>query len=178
MPLAPLITAFESRPLSSTTITSLSQYYGPLRHPDNPVQSSPITGWYVPCHCQGFPCCRFSLLACVPVPVPRRKQTSAHVTHFPICHQPSLIKWVDFRIARFEACSAFTHIPARKFAESSLTTLLSRVLQTMSLPPWSALAATNRSDSCWAGFAPAREKHLSTAHEICGLAAIQGSERF
>ena len=34
----------------------------------------------------------------------------------------------------------------------------------MSLPPWPALAATNRSDSCWAGFAPARRRRLSTAH--------------
>ena len=89
MPLAPLHTAFESRPLSSTTITSLPQYYWPLRHSDNPVQSSRITGWHVPCHCQGFPCCHFSHLACVPVPIPRRKQTSAHVAHFPICHRPS-----------------------------------------------------------------------------------------
>ena len=39
-----------------------------------------------------------------------------------------------------------------------------RVLQSMSLPPWPALAATNRSDSCWAGFAPARRRRLSTAH--------------
>ena len=26
------------------------------------------------------------------------------------------------------------------------------------------MAATNRSDSCWAGFAPARRRRLSTAH--------------
>ena len=91
MLLAPLHTAFESRPLSSTTITSLPQYYGPLRRPDNPVQSSPITGWYVPCHCQGFPCCHFSHPACVPMPmpIPRRKQTTARVAHFPICHRPT-----------------------------------------------------------------------------------------
>ena len=39
-----------------------------------------------------------------------------------------------------------------------------RVLQSISLPPRTALAATNRSDSCCAGFAPARRKRLSTAH--------------
>ena len=38
------------------------------------------------------------------------------------------------------------------------------VLQTMSLPPRSAQAATNRSDNCCAGFAPARKTRLSTAH--------------
>ena len=32
---------------------------------------------------------------------------------------PHNLKWVGFRIARFEACSAFTQIPARKFAKSS-----------------------------------------------------------
>ena len=31
---------------------------------------------------------------------------------------------------------------------------------TQSLPLWTALAATNRSDSCWARFAPARRKRL------------------
>ena len=89
MPLAHLHTAFESRPLSSTRVTSLPQYYEPLCHPDNPIQFSRITGWHVPCHCQGFPCCHFSHLACVPVPIYQRKQTSAHVAHFPICHRPS-----------------------------------------------------------------------------------------
>ena len=35
----------------------------------------------------------------------------------------------------FEACSTFTRVPARMFAESPEATLLTRVLQTMSLPP-------------------------------------------
>jgi len=48
---------------------------------------------------------------------------------------PHIIKWVGFRIALIEACSAYTHIPARKFAESFRMTLQSRVSQTMSLPP-------------------------------------------
>ncbi len=44
-----------------------------------------------------------------------------------------------------------------------------RVLQSISLPPRTALAATNRSDSCCAGFAPARRKRLSTAHVARGI---------
>ncbi|MDE2645294.1 MAG: HNH endonuclease [Bacteroidota bacterium] len=39
----------------------------------------------------------------------------------------------------------------------------------MSLPPSYAKAATNRSDRCWAGFAPATGKRLSTAHVKNGL---------
>ena len=34
----------------------------------------------------------------------------------------------------------------------------------MSLPPQFALAASNWNDSYWVGFAPTREKRLSTAH--------------
>ena len=43
-----------------------------------------------------------------------------------------------------------------------------RVLQSISLPPRTALAATNRSDNCWVGFAPTRMTRLSTAHVESG----------
>ena len=39
----------------------------------------------------------------------------------------------------------------------------------MSLPPSSAPTATGWNDSCRAGFAPAEEWRLSTAHAICNL---------
>ena len=47
-----------------------------------------------------------------------------------------------------------------------------RVLQSISLPPRTALAATNRSDSCCAGFAPARRKRLSTAHVVSHIISL------
>ena len=104
-------------------------------------------------------------LPCVPAPIPRRKRIGARVARFPIRQRPSPInRRVGFRIARFEACSTFTRVPARMVAEPPKAALFTRVLQSMSLPPWPALAATNRSDSCWAGFAPARRRRLSTAH--------------
>ena len=46
-----------------------------------------------------------------PVPVSLTSRSVIGLSH--------IVKWVGFRIARFEACSAFTHIPARKFAKSS-----------------------------------------------------------
>ena len=45
------------------------------------------------------------------------------------------------------------------------------VLQPMSLPPSSAPTATGWCDSCRAGFAPAEEWHLVTAHGIMRLSA-------
>ena len=51
---------------------------------------------------------------------------------------PSLRR-VGSRIACFEACSTFTRVPARRFAEPlSRGPFFTRVLQTMSLPPCSA----------------------------------------
>ena len=46
------------------------------------------------------------------------------------------------------------------------------VLQTTSLPPSSAPTATGWSDSCRAGFAPAREWRLSTAHSMDNVSII------
>ena len=73
---------------------------------------------------------------------------------------------VGFRITSFEACSAFTRVAARMVAEPPMATRSIEVLQTMSLPPSSAPIATGWSDSCRAGFAPAEEWRLSTAHHV------------
>ena len=56
------------------------------------------------------------------------------------------------------------HAPACMVAELLNAALLSGVLQSMSLPPRTAPAATSRKDSCWVGFAPTRKTRLSTAH--------------
>ena len=80
-------------------------------------------------------------------------------------YQPSpIFRRVGFRIISFEACSAFTVVAARMVAKSPLATRFIGVLQTISLPPPSAPIATGWSDSCRAGFAPARRGRLSTAH--------------
>ena len=72
--------------------------------------------------------------------------------------QPSpYYRRVGFRVTLFEACSAFTRVAARMFAEPPMAALLFGVLQTMSLPPSPAPTATGWSDSCRAGFAPAEE---------------------
>ena len=55
---------------------------------------------------------------CVPASLPRRVQRGARVARFPLRLRPSpFLRWVGPRIARFEACSTFTRVPARMFAE-------------------------------------------------------------
>ena len=113
---------------------------------------------------QGFPCCCLLPLPCVPASLPRRKRIGARVALFPIRQRPSpKVRRVGFRIVRFEACSTFTRVPARMVAAAHGGPF-HQSASVQSLPPWPALAATNRIDSCWAGFAPARRRRLSTAH--------------
>ena len=71
---------------------------------------------------------------------------------------------VGFRSARFEACAAFTCVVACVVTEPPKAARCIGVLQTMLLPPPSAPTATGWSDSCRAGFAPAGEWCLLTAH--------------
>ena len=104
--------------LSSTGMTPRLQSYRPLRHPDRP--GLPLAGFRLPRarHRQGFPCCHAYHLPPVPTPIPRRKPASALIALFPASRRPSpYSRRVGFRIARFEACSAFTHVPARVVAE-------------------------------------------------------------
>ena len=76
----------------------------------------------------------------------------------------------------FEACSAFTRVAARMVAKPPLAARCVGVLQTMSLPPSSAPTATGWSDSCRAGFAPAEEWRLFTAHLIKGVMLPSGTK--
>ena len=71
---------------------------------------------------------------------------------------------VGFRSARFEACAAFTRVVACVVTEPPKAAHCIGVLQTMLLPPPSAPTATGWSDSCRAGFAPAEDWRLLTAH--------------
>ena len=66
----------------------------------------------------------------------RRKPAGALVALFPAGRRPSPnLRRVGFRDARIEACSAFTFVPACMVARPPKAALLSRGLQSMSLPP-------------------------------------------
>ena len=61
----------------------------------------------------------------MPVPLPRRKQVDALVARFSSCRRPSpYFRRVGFRINCFEACSAFTRVPACMVAEPPKAALL------------------------------------------------------
>ena len=145
------------RPLSSTGITRRLQYYEPLRHPAGPACPSRDSGWCV--HTTD----RASRVASIPLLHACRRQYPGGTgwcvrRSLPCRWQPSpYYRRVGFRITLFEACSAFTRVAARMFAEPPMAALLFGVLQTMSLPPSPAPTATGWSDSCRAGFAPAEE---------------------
>ena len=70
---------------------------------------------------------------------------------------------MSYSIARFEACSAFTHVTACMFAKSPVATLFTRGFGDF-VSSITAPIATGWSDSCRVGFAPTEDWHLFTAH--------------
>ena len=123
------------RPLSSTGITPRLQYYGPLRHPAGPACPSRGPG----CRVHGTD--RASRVAALSIfHACRRHYPGGYrpvlVALFPADRRPSPIdRRADFRIMCFEACSAFTRVPACMVAEPPKAARLAKVLQPMSLPP-------------------------------------------
>ena len=129
-----------------------------------PTLSSRVVGWRVPRHRQGFPCCAHPPLPCVPPPLPRRNRsvlaslTSRPLAAFPVI-QAGRLPHYPFRGLR-----GVHDIAALMVAEPPGRPFVIGVLQPMSLPPSSAPTATGWNDSCRAGFAPAEEWRLVTAH--------------
>ena len=118
----------EVRLLASTGITRRLQYYEPVRHPTRPsllltefwLRATTSLHWGFPCSDDFlFHACRRhypgGIVGCCRYPVQRRR--------------PSLqTRQVGFRIILFEACSAFTRVPACMVAEPPKVTRYTRVL--------------------------------------------------
>jgi len=90
--------------------------------------------------------------------------------------RPSLnLSQVGSRIARFEACSAFTHVTACMLAKSPFATLYTRgfgdIVTSITAP-----IASGWSDSCRVGFAPTGDRRLSRRTEKHGL-GVRAAER-
>ena len=104
--------------------------------------SLPLPGFRLPRaqHRQGFPCCHTFHLPCMPTPLPRRKRAGASVALFPASQRPSpFLRRVGFRDTLFEACSAFTRVPARMVAEPPEAALLPECFSPcryLHEPPW------------------------------------------
>ena len=163
----------ELRSLRSTGITRFRRYYEPLRPPLRP--GLPLTGFRLPAtprHRAEFLCLRWfpggHAVATTPAETNgliARSSPDKVRRHTPVRWQPSLsCMQVGFRINRFEACSAFTHVTACPLAEPP------------SGPLTSEASAHRRSDcfrlerpSCRAGLAPAENQHQSQRTARHGL---------
>jgi hypothetical protein len=114
-------------PFPPTGITRLPWYYGPLRHPDRPSLSlAGVQLGVTRPHPTGLPVLR---------PVPMYMHADATTPVGPLAadahrHQgrrPSpLFRRVGSHITLFEACSAFTHVPACMLAKPPLAALYIR----------------------------------------------------
>jgi hypothetical protein len=154
------------RPLPSTGITRLRQYYEPLRHPRAPglCRHRPPVGRPRPR--QGASRVARAFLVYVLSPLPRR-------SHWRYCfaHPTSDISLprkghrVGLRIDIFEACSAFTHVTARTLAlppiRGTLPEGFSHFVTSMTAPVASGWSG------CRVGFAPTGKRRLCTAHTHC-----------
>ena len=123
----------ELRPLSSTGVTRLQRYYGPLRHPRRPglaLAGCRLMGYH---HRRGFPCCLGSPSKHA-VAITPTGPLGARFALLPQRRRPSPQSGrVGSRITFFEACSAFTHVTACLVAKSPCDPLHRR-LWASSLP--------------------------------------------
>ena len=153
----------EPRPLPSAGVTRFPRYYGPLRRPLLPDLS--LTGCRLssPAHNRGFPVLRLmspSVHAAATTPA----EPSGVVGSLPRGRRPSLnLRQVGFRIALFEAYSAFTHVAACTFAKSPARPSTPKA-SSFSLPPTTLRLLPAGATSCRVGFAPTEHERLCTAH--------------
>ena len=168
--LPPSCAALELRPLPSAGVTRFPRYYGPLRHPARPdltlagcrlARATPPPGLPV---LRPFPS---SMRAVATTPA---EAVGACVARFPT--HASLPR----QLGESASASSVSRPARRSLALPPAWSLgrprrpfVIRVLQPMSLPPSSAPTATGWSDSCRAGFAPAEEWRLRTAHQLIGI---------
>ena len=94
--------------------------------PNGPPHPSRVVGWRVPRHRRGFPCCVHPPLPCVPPPLPRRNRPVRVSLAFRRWQPSPCSRRVGFRIAYFEACSAFTRVAARMVADPPKAALFHR----------------------------------------------------
>ena len=128
------------RPLSSVGITPRLQYYGPLRHPAGPACPSRGPGCRV--HGTG----RASRVAALSVFHACRRHypggnrpVRPSLSSQPVGGLPLFTGGVGFRTKRFEACSAFTRVPACMVAEPPEAALLPECFSPcryLHEPPW------------------------------------------
>ena len=116
--LRPSVISPHLRPLSSTGVTPRLQYYGPLRHPAGPACPSRGPGCRVHGTARASRVATLSIFHACRRQYPGGNRPVRSSLRFPAGRRPSPVyRRVGFRIMRFEACSAFTRVPACMVAE-------------------------------------------------------------
>ena len=159
----------ELRPLPSVGVTRPRRCCGPLRHPSRPRLALAGCGsGSTPAHRWGFPCCIRSPRAHMPSPLPRRDRWVLRSSRPAAGPSPNLRR-VGPRIARFEACSAFTRVTGCVLAKSPKATLYTEGFGCFVASTTAPIAA-GRSDRCPAGTStPLKTGAFARRTEECGL---------
>ena len=128
------------KPLPSAGITPRLQYYGPLRHPAGPACPSRGPGCRVHGADRASRVAALSIFHACRRHYPGGNRPVPIAALFPADRRPSPIdRRVGFRTMCFEACSAFTRVPACMVAEPPKTALLPRCFSPcryLHEPPW------------------------------------------
>ena len=133
-----LALSLELRPLPSTGITRLHQYYGPLRHPKAPGLSLAGVQWAIPGHAMGLPVFRaLSLWTCC-----RHYPGASDGRRLRSVARPISLPRYDGQVGPhdnlFEVCSAFSCVaactPALSPARDTLSKGFSHFVTSMTAP--------------------------------------------
>ena len=157
------------RPLPSTGVTRLHQYYEPLRHPSQPGRSLASCQLIHTAITAGT-----SRVAHGPLRLHAVANTPAGRMEF--C---SLVPFHSLRpspkpgrvgscITLFQACSAFTHVTACMLAKSPMRPSTPKA-SAASLPPPLLRLLPSGANQFSGGYTPAVDHHLFTAHPVTAL---------
>jgi len=162
--LATYCVGFELRPLSSTGVTRLQQYYGPLRHPRVPGLSLAGVRLIILDHAKGLPVLRaFSLCTCCRHYPGAAAGGVALLISSNRINLPRLGTRVGLRIVLFEDCSAFTRVTACTLAASPY--FVTRYTRGFNRFVTSTVAPVASGwSTCRVRFSLTRKRRLFTAH--------------
>src|SRR3954451_20930211 len=157
--------SFQLRPLPSTGITRLHQYYGPLRHPRRPSLSLTSCRLIVFRPPLGLPVLRLVPLACMPSPLPRQDRWARSLVLSHRLRPSPDYRRVGSCISCFGACSAFSIVTACQLAKSPKATLYTGGFSSFVTSTTAPIATGWSEPVPRVGLSPTVNQRLFTAHD-------------